>query len=505
VNRYFLRSVTMCLLGALAACGVAGNGNNKGGGGSQSVATHFYVTTPQDATAGTSFNFTVTALDRSNAVVPSYAGTIHFASTDSKAELPADSTLTNGAGIFSVILNASGNQTITVTDTTQSITGVSKVIQVSGLVAAGTFTPTGSLQSARAGHTATLLKDGTVLIIGGEDATGPLATAEIFNPSTGAFTLTPGSMQTARAGHTATLLADGTVLLIGGSNATAALASGEIYNPASGTFTLTTGSMETPRAGHTATLLNDGTGRVLIAGGGTATEEFFGAGLDGSTASAELFDPKSGQFTPVGDMSTGRIYHVASLLPNGDVLLAGGTDTANLSGPSQGDLFQPASATFTATGIGGITALHLPAPLLYNGMVLLSGGEVSASPCGAGGSLISSAEAMLFKSDESFSQISNMSASRIGHSATLLTSGEVLVGGGAVSHTPCNRGYGTSTFQSISSAEIFDPAAGTFTPTGSMETARAGHTATLLGNGKVLVVGGIDANGNALASAELFQ
>lgn len=203
--------------------------------------------------------------------------------------------------------------------------------------------------------------------------------------------------------------------------------------------------------------------------------------------------------------STSRIYHTATLLPNGDILLAGGTDTANLSGPSQGDLFQPASATFTATAIGGITALHLPAPLLDDGTVLLPGGEVSASPCGAGGSLISSAEAMVFTSDASFSQTSNMSASRISHTATLLAGGKVLIAGGAVSHTPCNRGYGTSTFEAISSAEIFDPAAGTFTPTGSMTTPRAAHTATLLGNGNVLVVGGVDANGNALASAELFE
>jgi len=496
---------SLCLL---TACGGGGNGNITGGdgGGSQLAATHFSVTAPQDATVGSSFNFTVTALDASNNTATTYSGTVRFTSSDSQAVLPANSTLTNGTGTFSAILNTSGSQTITGIDTvTPTIRGVSNTIQASSAALPGSFAPTGSMEFPRAGHTATLLQDGTVLIIGGENSTGSLATAEIFNPDTGMFTSTKGTMETARVGHTATLLTSGTVLVTGGNDTTGALATAEIFDPTTGMFTPLVSMMETVRVGHTATLLNDGTGRVLVAGGGSASEEFFGAGID-STVSAELFDSKSGQFTPAGHMSASRIYHTATLLPSGDVLLAGGTDTVNTSGASQGDLFQPTSGTFTATAMGGITALHLPAPLLSDGMVLLPGGEVSASPCGEGGSLISSAEATLFNgSDANFSETSSMNASRISHTATLLPAGEVLIAGGAMSHTPCNRGFGTSTFQSIASAELFSPGSGTFALTGSMSTARAAHTATLLGNGKVLVVGGVDANGNFLASAELFQ
>jgi len=505
MNRSFWLPFAICVSGLLAGCSGGGGGNNGGGGGTQLAPPHFSVTTPQDATVGASFSFTVTALDASNAVATSYAGTVHFTSTDSQAVLPANSMLTNGAGTFSATLKTTGSQTITATDTiTLTITGVSNAIQVSSAAPAGTFTATGSMEFPRAGHTATLLQNGTVLITGGEDTTGPLASAEIFNPATGMFTAT-GSMGTARVGHTATLLTDGTVLVTGGNDATAALATAEVFNPSSGSFTPTTSSMETARVGHTATLLNDGSGRVLVAGGGSAPAVLFGPVADTGTASAELFDPKSGQFTPAGNsMLASRIYHAASLLPNGEVLIAGGV--TNTNGTALGDLFSPATATFTATSTGGTNAFHLAAAMLEDGRVLLTGGEVLAAPCGLVGNWVSIANALFFdSSNASFTGNGGLSASRVSHTATLLTRGEVLIAGGATSNTVCNRGSGTSTFQSVATAELFNPPSGTFALTGNMSTARAAHTATLLGNGKVLVVGGVDANGNALASAELFQ
>jgi hypothetical protein len=98
---------------------------------SPAAATHFSVVAPATATANTSFNFTVTALDQFNNTATGYTGTVHFTSTDAQAVLPADSTLTSGAGVFSATLKATGNQTITATDTvTSSITGTSNTISV---------------------------------------------------------------------------------------------------------------------------------------------------------------------------------------------------------------------------------------------------------------------------------------------------------------------------------------------------------------------------------------
>src|SRR5713101_8433545 len=94
------------------------------------VATHFSVSAPATITAGTAFNVTVSALDSSNSVVPGYSGTVHFASTDAQAMLPANSPLTNGTGSFSVTLKTATNQTITVTDT-GTLTGTSSGTAVS--------------------------------------------------------------------------------------------------------------------------------------------------------------------------------------------------------------------------------------------------------------------------------------------------------------------------------------------------------------------------------------
>src|SRR5215472_13497923 len=130
--------------------------------------------------------------------------------------------------------------------------------------ASETWTVTGSLNTARANHTATLLPNGQVLVAGGENGAGLfLASAELYNPSTGQWTVT-GSMSTPRIGHQATLLPNGQVLVSGGNNTSGALASAELFNPSTGRWT-TTGSMTIPRAMHGATLLLNG--QVLVAAG----------------------------------------------------------------------------------------------------------------------------------------------------------------------------------------------------------------------------------------------
>src|ERR1022692_4121142 len=188
--------------------------------------------------------------------------------------------------------------------------------------ATGTFTPTGSLNTARELHTATMIQgimvNGMVLIAGGQGSGGALVSAELYNPTTGTFAAT-GSLNTARLYHTATLLNNGTVnngtvLIAGGyDNNGNTSASAELYNPATATFAPTL-SLNTARYRHTATLLNNS--MVLVAGG----EDSNGNAL----ASAELYDPSTGSFTVNDSLNTARILHTATLLNNGTDLMAGG-------------------------------------------------------------------------------------------------------------------------------------------------------------------------------------
>jgi hypothetical protein len=233
----------------------------------------------------------------------------------------------------------------------------------------GTFTPTGSMSTTREDHSATLLRDGRVLIAGGNDtADHAVASAELYDPKTGKFSAT-GSMATARGYHTATLLADGRVLIAGGAAAawtvTDGTASAEVYDPKTGTFS-PTGSMRDARAFHTATLLTDG--RVLVAGGG---------GL----ASAEIYDPKAGTFSPTRTMLVARPFHAATLLADGRVLFAGGGgDYPDRDFLASVEIFDPKTGTFSATGSMAEARTYETASLLADGRVLVTGGYGDLAP-----------------------------------------------------------------------------------------------------------------------------
>jgi Kelch motif. len=236
----------------------------------------------------------------------------------------------------------------------------------------GTFSTTGQMTSTREDHTATLLADGRVLITGGDDmGSHAVATAELYDPKTGTFSAT-GSMKTARGFHTATPLADGRVLIVGGDDAAWSsgpfLASAELYDPKTGTFS-TTGSMSVGREYHTATQLADG--RVLVTGGADQ-------GGAQSLASAELYDPKTGKFSPTGPMTAMRIYQSATLLPDGRILVAGGMsggrDYATGTFLYSAELYDPKTGTFSPTGAMSDTRVYHTATSLSDGRVLVTGG-----------------------------------------------------------------------------------------------------------------------------------
>lgn len=312
-----------------------------------------------------------------------------------------------------------------------------------------------------------------------------------------------GTMTTTDNGLAVRLL-DGRVLIIG-----SAATSPEIYDPKTGNFSKT-GSMTTDRSGATATLLLDG--RVLVAGGENDTA---------TLASAELYDPRTGKFSPTGSMTTPREGHSATLLPDGRVLIAGGWiySTAMTNPAALAMAYRPGSGgreTISETGVAppDLTSAELydpktgmfsPTGSMSNGRdeqtaTLLQDGRVLvAGGSDASGEGLPQSSAELYEPKTgTFSPTGAMTSPRWYHTATLLSNGRVLIAGG--------EGLGPN----LASAELYDPKTGTFSATGSMSQARSDHTATLLPNGRVLIAGGdtfgqSPASISTLASAEIYD
>jgi Galactose oxidase, central domain/Kelch motif len=277
------------------------------------------------------------------------------------------------------------------------------------------WTTTGSLATSRSQHTATLLSNGKVLVVGGLRFFSDLASAELYDPASGTWTPTGSLTSLPRHGHTATLVPNGKVLVTGGfyddlGYAGFSLAAAELYDPASGTWT-STGSLATARDRHTATLLPNG--KVLVAGGANSSVS------RGDPAIAELYDPTSGTWTATGSLATERVGHTATLLPNGKVLVVGGSYGSQLA---SAELYEPASGTWTATGSPATERAYHTATLLPSDKVLVAGGY--NYPNG-----LPSAE-LYDPASGTWLGTGSLVTARYSHTATLLPNGKVLVAAG---------------------------------------------------------------------------
>jgi trimeric autotransporter adhesin len=461
---------------AVATINTKGNVMGVGEGVAQVTAAYQGVTGSTSVTVGQPGLLSITVSPNPSSLPAGETGQLTATgnfSDGSVQNLTQSAAWSSSAPNVATISNASGSQGLATASGLGTATIEAALGAISGsttmTVTAG-FVLTGSMNTARASHTSTMLNNGMVLIAGGYNG-NILASAELCDPASGTFTFT-GSLNTARVYHTATLLNNGLVLIAGGTdNNGNILASAELYNPTTGTFT-PTGSLNTARELHTATVKN---GMVLIAGGTDNNGNIL--------ASAELYNPTTGTFTPTGSLNAARVYHTATMLNNGMVLIAGGYDN---SGDilASAEVYNAATGTFIPTLSLNTARYKHRATLLNNGMVLIAGGQ------GSDGNAFASAE-LYNPETRTFIPDSSLNTARELHTAMLLNNGMDLIPGG----------YGSSGY--LTSAELNDPATGTFAPTGSMNTARYLHTATRLNNGMGLIAGGYNSSGY-LASAELY-
>jgi N-acetylneuraminic acid mutarotase len=469
------------------------------------------------------------------------------------------------------------------------------------------WSPGPPMSTARQLPSMTLLANGRVLVSGGANATGVLGTAEIYDPVANAWS-SAGTMVSPRVLHSATLLANGQVLAVAGlpaggasgqttstelyntvSNSWSAAASlpqapprslpegavllptgqvlelganAQIYDPATNSWqpsVPTTASCCSPIStgidATTAILLPNG--RVLANGGGNAGGEVYdpvmqswGAtmtpaslssplsvgsnpiglleglygsvtalqdgrvladgGIDGSNSVSvtALYDPTQNSWSTTGSQAHAGYYAASGVLANGEVLVTGGSvlqGSGVLTALNTADLFNPASNTWTAAAPMSTTRQQHTATVLQSGQLLVTGGNYGSGYAGLLQNVFNSAE-LYDSTTNTWTFAGTMSSPRYQHTASLLGNGMVLVAGG-------NNMIGTcscTTF--VNSADLYSPASNSFTPTGSLVTARYAHTATVLANGMVLVAGGFGGptstlqNGGApLPSAELYN
>ena len=319
------------------------------------------------------------------------------------------------------------------------------------------WSATGSMLAARYGHTATLLRDGRVLVAGGSGSDERLlSSAELYDPSAGTWTST-GSMIAALASAQATLLRDGRVLVVGIAGERPGVNTAELYDPLSGTWS-EAGDTTSLRQDYTMTLLADG--RVLVAGG-------LDPSTDTSLASAEIFDPDSGTWSPTGSMGTPRCGHTATLLRDGTVLVAGelcGAVAAGAGGgpaapsPASAEVYDPATGKWSLAGDATAPRRVAAATLLADGRVFV----LTLTPPGA---------VQIFDPDTETWHPAGTVEGWMDPAANLLADGRVVV----------------TSFRQLT---IYDPRTEVSLSIETGDATDSGYTATPLADGRVLLAGG---------------
>jgi N-acetylneuraminic acid mutarotase len=354
------------------------------------------------------------------------------------------------------------------------------------------FRSAGKLREPRALATATRLKDGRVLVVGGEgDDYKMMASVEIYDPATETTTAGP-PMPAPRSHHTATLLANGQVLVAGGGqgseisipNGEGVLASAVLYDPAANAWR-EAGAMSGKRAGHQAVALADG--RVLVVGGGDRVGYPCAAihpncNVAESIGTAEIYDPASGTFSRTGDLAFPRVAFSLDVLRSGKVVATGGG--AKNAGLTSVEIFDPKAGTWSkGPDLDGQRLFHASAAV-DNTLLVVGGKIANVKP-------ISNAD-LLDEGASKWRRGASVEIPRTGAKLVPLASGRVLL----------VAGFNQLENSAIADARLYDPATDSWTPIAKLAAERSTHTAVLLEDGSVLVAGGRGVAGFVVSEIE---